>query len=75
MWTLIERAETPPFLFVRERKDIRFYDIDPAYATYLRQFDNRIPEITYTANNKFACGVVLSVDGHNYFAPKTIKNK
>lgn len=48
---------------------LRFYDIDPAYANYLRQFDNRIPNITYMTNNKFACGIVLSIAGHNYFAP------
>lgn len=54
-----------------ERKGImlRFYDIDPAYANYLRQFDNRIPNIAYTTNNKFVCGIVLSISGYNYFAP------
>lgn len=54
-----------------ERKGImlRFYDIDPAYANYLRQFDSRIPNITYTMNSKFVCGIVLSIAGHNYFAP------
>ena len=54
-----------------ERKGImlRFYDIDPAYANYLRQFDSRIPNITYTTNSKFVCGIVLSIAGHNYFAP------
>lgn len=48
---------------------LRFYDVEPAYANYLRQFDNRIPNITYSENNKFVCGIVLSIAGHNYFAP------
>lgn len=58
----------PSFL---ERKDtmLKFYDIDPAYANYLRQFDQRIPNINYGTNNKFVCGIVLSVSGYNYFAP------
>ena len=58
----------PSFL---ERKDtmLKFYDIDPAYANYLRQFDQRIPNISYGTNNKFVCGIVLSVAGYDYFAP------
>ena len=48
---------------------LKFYDINPEYANYLRQFDNRIPNIVYEANNKFVCGIVLSVNKHNYFAP------
>lgn len=48
---------------------LKFYDIDPAYANYLRQFDQRIPNISYGTNNKFVCGIVLSVAGYDYFAP------
>lgn len=48
---------------------LKFYDIDPAYADYLRRFDSRIPNITYETNNKFVCGIVLSINGHDYFAP------
>lgn len=48
---------------------LKFYDINPEYVNYLRQFDNRIPNIVYEANNKFVCGIVLSVNKHNYFAP------
>lgn len=48
---------------------LKFYDIDPNYANYLRQFDRRIPNITYSSNNKFVCGIVLSVSGYDYFAP------
>lgn len=48
---------------------LKFYDVDPAYANYLRQFDARVPNIIYSGNNKFACGVVLDINGRNYFAP------
>ncbi len=48
---------------------LKFYDIDPAYANYLRRFDQRIPNISYGTNNKFVCGIVLSVAGYDYFAP------
>lgn len=48
---------------------IQFYDIDEAYASYLRNFDHQVPRIAYNTNNKFACGVVLCINGCNYFAP------
>lgn len=66
----MEGAACPPLLLL-ERKGVmlKFYDIDPAYANYLRQFDQRIPNISYGTNNKFVCGIVLSVAGHDYFAP------
>lgn len=48
---------------------LRFYDVDATYANYLRQFDRRIPNITYGVNNKFVCGIVLLIDRYNFFAP------
>lgn len=48
---------------------LNFYDVDPNYAAYLRQFDSRIPNIIYDTHRKFVCGIVLTVDGHNFFAP------
>lgn len=48
---------------------LNFYDIDPAYADYLRQFEPRIPNINYETNNKFICGIVLSIADYHYFAP------
>lgn len=48
---------------------LRFYDVDATYANYLRQFDRRIPNITYVVNNKFVCGIVLLIDRYNFFAP------
>ena len=48
---------------------LNFYDVDPTYASYLRQFDSRIPNIVYDKHRKFVCGIVLTVDGHKFFAP------
>lgn len=48
---------------------LNFYDVDPKYANYLRQFDRRVPDIVYSSNNKFVCGIVLSINGYHYFAP------
>lgn len=48
---------------------LKFYDIDPEYANYLRQYDQRVPNISYKTKNKFVCGIVLSISGHSYFAP------
>lgn len=52
-----------------------FYDVDPDYAAYLRQFEKRIPNIIYENNRKFVCGIALSVDGYNFFAPISSKKK
>ncbi|MCL1885251.1 MAG: type III toxin-antitoxin system ToxN/AbiQ family toxin [Dehalococcoidia bacterium] len=50
-----------------------FYDIDAAYADYLRKFEPRIPKFDYSTtspHNKFLCGVVFETEkGIRYFAP------
>ena len=48
---------------------LAFYDVNPNYADYLKQFDNRIPNFNYSQNNKFVCGIVLSINGFDYYAP------
>ena len=48
---------------------LSFYDVKEAYAEYLRTYEHRIPNIHYASNNKFVCGIVLSVNGYHYFAP------
>lgn len=48
---------------------LKFYDVDPGYAKYLQQYDSRVPNIMYAGNNKFVCGIVLTIGGHQYFAP------
>ncbi len=35
----------------------------------MKKYDKQIPNITYSGNNKFVCGIVLTINGHNYYAP------
>ena len=48
---------------------LAFYDVDPKYIDYLKTIDPRIPNIQYDRNNKFVCGVVLEINGIDYYAP------
>lgn len=52
-----------------------FYDVDPEYAKYLRKFDNKVPNIIYDNNRKFVCGITLTVDSCNFFAPISSNTK
>lgn len=48
---------------------IYFYDVDENYINYLKTIDRQIPDIKYNTNNKFVCGIVLSLNGIDYYAP------
>lgn len=48
---------------------LKFYDVDEPYVKYLKQHDNKVPDVTYATNSKFVCGIVLDVNGINYYAP------
>jgi protein AbiQ len=53
-------------------KQLDFFQVDAGYIKYLQKFDNRVPKVDYSAENthdKFLCGIVLNVNGHDYFAP------
>jgi len=53
-------------------KQLDFYQVDADYIAYLLKFDKRVPKIDYKATNgyeKFLCGIVLNIHGHDYFAP------
>ena len=53
-------------------KQLDFYEVNAEYITYLMSFDAKVPYVDYTAeggHDKFLCGVVLFVNGHDYFAP------
>jgi len=53
-------------------KQLDFYEVDADYITYLLKFDSKVPYIDYSEtskHDKFMCGIVLSVNGHDYFAP------
>lgn len=45
---------------------LKFYDIDKGYIDYLKTFDRQVPNIEYSSNNKFVCGIVLEENGIKY---------
>ena len=49
--------------------DLDFYEIDPEYLKYLKQFDSSVPDYSYDKHDKFFCGVVTKMNGFQYFAP------
>lgn len=54
---------------------VKFYHVNKDYLKFLRQEEikergfTRIPEYTYENNQKFVCGVILSINGFEYYAP------
>ena len=53
-------------------RQLDFYEVNAEYIAYLMRFDAKVPYVDYTAesgHDKFLCGIVLSVNGHDYFAP------
>ena len=53
-------------------KQLDFYQVDAGYISYLHKIDSRVPKVNYQSQNrheKFLCGIVLNVGGHDYFAP------
>lgn len=54
---------------------LKFYDVDEDYVKYLQNADSQIPNISYDTNNKFICGVVLQINGMDYYAPVSSNTK
>jgi len=53
-------------------RQLDFYEISADYIAYLIKFDSKVPYINYSDTgqyDKFMCGIVLTVNGHEYFAP------
>ena len=48
---------------------LKFYDVDEKYVKYLQSIDRQIPNISSDPNNKFIRGIVLEINGFNYYAP------
>ena len=50
---------------------LKFYDIDKNYIKFLQKYDSQVPNIEYSTNNKFVCGIVLNIEESNmdYYAP------
>lgn len=53
----------------------KFYDVDKNYINYLKTYDSKVPNISYSNNDKFVCGVLFTINDLNYFAPISSFNK
>lgn len=50
--------------------NLKFYEVDSEYIKYLKEKgDDKIPNIEYDKHKKFFCGIVLTINNFNYFAP------
>lgn len=55
---------------------LKFYEVDGEYIKYLKENgDSRIPNIEYNKHKKFFCGIVLTINNFNYFAPVSSFNR
>lgn len=55
---------------------LKFYEVDSNYIKYLREYgDNKIPKIQYETHKKFFCGIVLTINNFDYFAPVSSNKK
>ena len=55
---------------------LKFYEVDSEYIKYLKENgDDKIPNVEYKKHKKFFCGVVLTINNFNYFAPVSSYNK
>ena len=50
-------------------KELNFYTVDPDYIAELQMIDPKVPNVQYETHDKFACGVLFEIAGHEYFAP------
>lgn len=61
--------------------DLFFYDVDTEYVKYLKSVEiskrgfTRVPDIEYGNRRKMVCGVVLEVNGCNYYVPSSSYKK
>ena len=55
---------------------LKFYEVDGKYIQFLKEKgDDKIPNIDYKKHKKFFCGIVLTINNFNYFAPVSSYNK
>ena len=66
---------TSLFYCTQRRIMLKFYDIDKNYINFLKTLDRQVPNIEYTSNNKFVCGIVLEVNEVKYYAPISHKTE
>ena len=53
----------------------KFYTISGKYYSYLRAFDNRIPNTENEKSNRPFIGIVLDINNYKYYAPLTSPKK
>ena len=53
----------------------KFYEVDKDYVAFLKTKDDKIPDISYTTNDKFICGVLFEINDMKYYAPVSSFNK
>jgi len=52
--------------------NLQFYEVDAEYIRYLMNVDSKVPQVDYSESSphdRFLRGIVLTVNGHDYFAP------
>lgn len=55
---------------------LKFYEVDSEYIKYLKEnADNKVPNFEYKKHKKFFCGIVLTINNFNCFAPVSSYNK
>ena len=54
---------------------MQFFDVDANYASFLRNVEGKVPYFGYSSHEKFLCGIVLKVGGHDYYAPVSHNQK
>ena len=60
---------------------LSFYDVDKEYIDYLKQEEikqrgfTKVPNMEYENEQKFLCGIVLSINNINYYVPVTSYKK
>ena len=55
---------------------LKFYEVEKEYLKYLKENgDEKIPNFDYEKHNKFYCGIVLTINNFNYFAPVSSYNQ
>ena len=64
-----EKRRKLRFSIVLEKPMLRFYDVDENFVRYLQSVDRQIPNVSSSANSKFVCGIVLRINGIDYYAP------
>lgn len=48
-----------------------FYRVDEKYCDFLRKNDTRVPNFAADKSTRPFVGIVLSINGYNYYAPLT----